>query len=54
MCIVRAVDMESAVKLYHALEINPGGEVAGMTIDETSAGRLPFDLSDRIDAALLS
>lgn len=45
ICIVRAVDMASAIKIAHALKINPGGEVQGIAIDESVAALLSFDLS---------
>jgi hypothetical protein len=44
ICIVRAVDMVSAIKVAHALGINPGGEVRGFVVDDAAAARLSFDL----------
>lgn len=44
-CIVRAVDEISAVKVAHALGINPGGEVRFMDLVPEKVARLSFDLS---------
>lgn len=44
ICIVEAVDQITAVKVTHALGINPGGEVAFMDIREDKAAMLSFDL----------
>ena len=44
ICIVWAADEISAVKVAHALGINPGGEVAFMDIDEAKAQQLSFQL----------
>lgn len=42
--IVRADDMVSAIKVAHALGINPGGEVAGMWVDPDRVKSLTFEL----------
>lgn len=44
LCIVRAVDEISAIKVAWALGINPGGEAAFMDIDESVMARLSFEL----------
>lgn len=44
LCIVRAVDEVSAIKVAWALGINPGGEAAFMDIDESVMARLSFEL----------
>jgi hypothetical protein len=46
VCIVQAVDVVSAVKVSHALKINPGGQVLAMSVDEQVATRLSFNLGE--------
>lgn len=46
VCIVEGVDMIAAIKAAHARGINPGGEVAGLKIDEAAAARLSFSITD--------
>ncbi len=44
LCIVEAVDEITAVKITHALGINPGGEVGFMDLIPEKVARLSFDL----------
>lgn len=44
VCIVEAVDEISAIKVAHALSINPGGEVAFQDLVEEKIAQLSFDL----------
>lgn len=47
-CVVRAVDIVGAAKAAHALGINPGGEVRGISVPADRIGSLPQGMRERL------
>jgi hypothetical protein len=49
VAIVRAADVVAAIRVAHALGINPGGEVFGLRIVADKRERLSFSLDPYMD-----
>lgn len=51
-CIVEAEALDGAISEAWRLQINPGGNVSGMMVDETMAELLSFSLAEYSDRLL--